>query len=216
MPRALGDGSGLVVKKVKHKVGGRTVTETRLFVRVRYTDPATGTRRAKWRRVANRTEAKAVQQQLAAECRAQILPREPESEVDRLKSENELLKSLFERFSGLSLVDISRQGDLSVTHSDEAAPRGAGRPPAQLDNEKFLAAIDDIIRQSQAERVGKLVTSPELADKLKLKGIHMQDNSVRRKIKRLTGKSYETYLEGVTSGKLAAEGRALKLATGTK
>lgn len=71
MPRALGDGRGVVKKKVKRLVNGRAVTETRLFVRVRSKDEATGKRRSKWKRVANLTEAKAVQQQLAAELRSE-------------------------------------------------------------------------------------------------------------------------------------------------
>lgn len=81
MPRAIGDGSGIVTKKVRRKVNGRTVVETRLFARVRYTDPATGKRRAMVRRVENRTEAKATQQQLAAEVRA--LEETPEEVADK-------------------------------------------------------------------------------------------------------------------------------------
>lgn len=70
MPRTIGDGSGVVVRNVKCKVNGRTVTEHRLFARVRYTDPATGKRCAKWRRVANKTEGRIAVQELAAEVRA--------------------------------------------------------------------------------------------------------------------------------------------------
>jgi integrase len=71
MPRTIGDGRGLVEKKVKVKVNGRAVTETRLYARVRYTDE-TGKRRAKWKRVANRTEGKTAVQELAAEARRPV------------------------------------------------------------------------------------------------------------------------------------------------
>jgi integrase len=69
MPRALGDGKGFVERRVKKKVGGRTVTETRLYVRVRVTDPD-GRRRSMWRRVENRTEGKEALRELVGEARA--------------------------------------------------------------------------------------------------------------------------------------------------
>ena len=65
---------------MKRKVGGRTVTETRLSVRVRYTGPD-GKRRAKWRRVENRTEAKTVLLDLAREVRDASAA--PEAEPDK-------------------------------------------------------------------------------------------------------------------------------------
>lgn len=68
MARSLGDGRNIFEKKIKKKVGGRTVTETRLFVRVRYLDEF-GRRRAKTRRVANRTDAKEKLLELVAEVR---------------------------------------------------------------------------------------------------------------------------------------------------
>lgn len=107
MPRAIGDGSGIVVKEVKRKVGGRTVTERRLSVRVRHRDEVTGKIKSKWRRVENRTEAKAVQQELAAEVRARA------GEIET-GAADKTFGDLAELYEKTSLVEAEYRGGRKV------------------------------------------------------------------------------------------------------
>jgi hypothetical protein len=68
---------------------------------------------------------------------------------------------------------------------DKLGLRKSGRPPARSDNENFIAAVDEIIRDWHRNRPGARLSSPELAEKLQSRHIYMPDDTLRKKIKRL-------------------------------
>lgn len=71
MPRGSKDGS-IVERNIKRSVKGKEKTETRLYVRVRYTD-AQGVEREKKRRISQRSEAPEVKRALYAEVKKELV-----------------------------------------------------------------------------------------------------------------------------------------------
>ena len=90
-----------------------------------------------------------------------------------------------------------RTARLGSEKSGDLQKRRAGRPTAQSENDKLLAAVNKIVVDWYQTRPEAHLTSAELVKRLQNKNIFTIDNTLRRKIKRLTHKKYDEYIRWV-------------------